>query len=174
MELIEKDLSFNFINIVDGFIFDQTDAREPNYHDLDNMSKVDFIVELEDKLLFIEVKDPEYPEVSEENLQKFLTKLENGKLVNAFVNKYMDSFIYRWAEQKINKPIHYLSLVTLDSALLLNLTDKIISKLPPMELASARWGRPFIASCQVLNLETWNDNFPEWQVHRISAIGNEQ
>jgi len=168
MTLIEKDLEFNFSNVVDAFVFDQMDEFLPNYHAVDEMSRVDFIVELDEAILFVEVKDPDCPGASAESLAKFHTKLQNGKLGNVFASKFIDTFLYRWAEEKITKPIHYLSLVTLDNAQVVQLSDEIVRKLPPRGATVPRWSKQLFENCQVFNLNTWNENFPSWQVTRIS------
>ncbi len=41
----------------------------------------------------------------------------------------------------------------------------------PLEGAEP-WTRPLAGSCHVLNMETWNRNFPKWPVHRINSMDN--
>jgi len=168
MILIEKDLKFNFNNAINAFIFDQMDESLPNYHAVDEMSRVDFIIELDEAILFVEVKDPDCPDSSAESLARFHTKLQNGKLGDVFASKFIDTFLYRWAEEKLTKPIHYISLVTLDNAQVIQLSDEIVRKLPPLGKTVPRWKKQLFENCQVFNLETWNENFPQWQVTRIS------
>jgi len=168
--LWERDLCIDFTDALDGFVFDQMKPTLPNFHGIAVMHRVDFIVELPDAWLFVEVKDPGNPKAQAEGLHKFFTELNNGTLGNTFAGKFMDSFVYRWAEEKTNKPIHYISLVTLDAALLLNLSDEIAKKLPPMGMPTPRWQRQLFANCQVFNIETWNENFPKWPVTRLSAV----
>jgi len=170
MILEENDLRFDFTNAIDAFVFDQMEALLPNYHGVNNMSRVDFIVELDNAILFVEVKDPDHPDSTLEILERFLTKLENGKLGNTFASKFIHTFLYRWAEEKITKPIYYLSLVTLDNAQVLQLSDEIVKKLPPLGVPVPRWKKQLFENCQVFNLETWNNSFPLWQVRRISQL----
>ena len=141
---------------------------ESNYHGISEMSRVDFIVELEKAILFVEVKDPEHPSARPEGLKKFMDELNDGKLCETFTKKFIDSFLYRWAEDQLTKPIHYINLVTLDKELLSNLTDQITKKLPPFGKSAPRWKRRLCNNCQVFNIETWNENFPKWPVKRIS------
>ena len=168
MILEENDLRFDFSDAINAFVFDQMDESLPNYHGVNNMSKVDFIVELNEHILFVEVKDPDHPDSTPEILGRFLTKLENGKLGTTFASKFIHTFLYRWAEEKLTKPIYYLSLVTLDNAQVIQLSDEIERKLPPLGVNVPRWRKQLFENCQVFNLETWNDNFPQWQVTRIS------
>jgi hypothetical protein len=167
--LTERDLQFDFTNAVHGFVFDQMKPAQPNYHGISAMHRVDFVVELDEATLFIEVKDPSNPKAQAKGLADFHAELNDGTLSSTFASKFMDSFVYRWAEGKVDKPIHYISLVTLDAPLLLNLADEVVKKLPPPGKPVARWQRSFIESCQIFNLTTWNENFPKWPVTRISA-----
>ncbi len=161
MKLSERDLEIDFTNAIVGFVFDQLEPELPNFHGVSEMHRVDFVVEFEDAIVFVEVKDPANPRTQDEGLKKFHAELNDGTLSSTFAAKFMDSFVYRWAEKQINKPVHYISLVTLEAALLLNLTDEIAKKLPPTGKPVARWQRAFLENCQVFNIETWNENFPK-------------
>ncbi|OGR00109.1 MAG: hypothetical protein A2511_06370 [Deltaproteobacteria bacterium RIFOXYD12_FULL_50_9] len=169
MKLSENDLEIDFSNAVDGFVFDQMRPALPNFHGMSKMHRVDFVVELEEAVLFVEIKDPGNPKAQTEGLIKFYYELNDGTLSATFAAKFIDSFVYRWAEEQIKKPVHYLNLVTLETSLLVNLSDEIAKKLPPIGKPVARWKRAFLENCQVFNLETWNDNFPRWPVRRISS-----
>ncbi len=170
MKLRENDLEIEFTDAIDGFVFDQMDASQPNYHGIDEMHRVDFIVEFDEAIVFLEIKDPDNPKAQAKGLEKFYSELNSGKLSSTFANKFIDSFLYRWAEEKVHKPIHYLNLVTLDAELLPNFSDEISKKLPPMGKDISRWKRQLVENCQVFNIETWNENFPKWRVSRLSAI----
>ena len=169
LTLTEGDLSIEFTDALNGFVFDQMDANLPNYHGIVQMGRVDFIVEIEEALIFIEIKDPSNPNAQTKGKEKFLKQLEKGELADTFAQKFIDSFIYRWAENEVNKPIRYICLVTLDQALLINLTDKIKEKLPPMGRETPRWKRKLYEICLVLNIESWNQLFAPWPVKRISS-----
>jgi hypothetical protein len=146
---------------------------KPDYHGVGQMHRVDFVVELEEAILFVEVKDPGNPRAQAEGLEKFYTELDDGTLADTFAAKFIDTFLYRWAEGLLHKPVHYISLVTFeDTGLLPNLSDEIAKKLPPMGKAVPRWKRQLAENCQVFNIELWNDNFPKWPVARIAAAGN--
>lgn len=168
MKLAERDLEIDFTDAIDGLVFDQINPALPNFHGISTMHRVDFIVELQDSIYFVEVKDPSNPNAEAEDLRRFHIKLSSGSLASSFASKFMCSFAYRWAEKKINKPVHYVSLVTLESALLLNLSDEIAKKLPPTGIPVNRWQRPFLVNCQVFNIDDWNAIFDKWPVTRIS------
>jgi hypothetical protein len=168
--LTERDLEFNFTDAIDVLFFDEMqDENASNYHGIGLMHRVDFVVELENAILFVEVKDPSHPLAEELNIQKFHRKITEGKLAKSFADKYVSTFIYRWSEEKVDKPIHYISLVTLDEELLGNLTDEITTLLPPMNHSVPRWKKQFVNNCQVFNIESWNENFPKWPVRRVAT-----
>lgn len=171
MNLSEGDLEINFTNALEpgSLKFDQMNPTLPNFHGISAMHRVDFIVEFEEAVVFVEVKDPGNPRAQEQGLKKFYNELKDGMLSSTFVSKFLDSFVYRWAEDKINKPVYYISLVTLETALLLNLSDEVARKLPPKGKPVVRWQRAFFENCQIFNIETWNENFPSWPVTRIST-----
>lgn len=169
MRLRERDLEIDFTDAVDAIVFDQMKPERPNYHGLAEMHRVDFVVEFEQAIVFVEIKDPGNPKAQAKGLEKFRTELNDGTLSSTFAAKFLDSFLYRWAETRLDKPVHYLNLVTLEAELLPNFSDEIERKLPPMGKAVPRWKRQLAVNCQVFNIETWNENFPKWPVIRLPA-----
>ena len=86
---------------------------------------MDFIVELLDCYLFIEIKDPQDPQTPKPSRNEFLRRIKSGELDEDLKYKYRDSLLYEWASGRTNKPIDYLVLIAMDSldnALLLNRT----------------------------------------------------
>lgn len=169
MKLRERDIEFEFTDAIDALVFDQMKSNQPNYHGIGEMHRVDFIVEFDEAIVFVEVKDPGNPKAQEKGLKEFQEKLNDGTLSSAFASKFIDSFFYRWAEDRLSKTIYYLNLVTLDSELLPNLSDEIAGKLSPSGKSSPRWQRHPVQNCQVFNIQTWNENFPKWPVTRLAA-----
>ena len=114
-------------------------------HGVQHMKRVDFIIELSDKFLFIEVKEPE--------------DAESMKSMKGWSRQFRDSFLYEWAEGRANKPIDYIVLVVLDeltSADLVARTDALWRRLPVRGPEGRPWKRPFVATCAVMNLAIWN------------------
>ena len=172
MKLRERDLEIDFTDALNAIVFDQMKADQPGYHGVGQMHRVDFVVELEEAILFVEVKDPGNPRAQAEGLAKFHGELQDGTLSETFAAKFIDTFLYRWAEECLQKPVHYISLVTLeDSALLPSFSDEIAKKLPPMGKAVPRWKRQLAKNCQVFNIELWNQNFPRWPAARVQVDG---
>lgn len=170
MKLKERDIEIDFTDAIDGLVFDQMKAEQPNYHGIGDMHRVDFIVEFNEAIVFVEIKDPGNPNAQAKGLMKFQEQLNDGTLSSTFASKFIDSFFYRWAEDKLSKTVHYLSLVTLDAEHLLSLSDEIAGKLTPVGKSSPRWHRQPVQNCQVFNIETWNQNFPKWPVTRLAAV----
>lgn len=169
MKLSERDLEIDFTDAIDAIVFDQMKADKPGYHGVGQMHRVDFVVELEKAILFVEVKDPGNPKAQAEGLAKFHGELQDGTLSDTFAAKFIDTFLYRWAEDCLNKPVHYVSLVTLgDSSLLPNFSDEIAKKLPPMGKSVPRWQRQLAENCQVFNIDLWNQSFPKWPATRVA------
>ncbi len=167
-----NNFSFNFPEAVDAFIFDEKNSQKSNYHGLSHaMKAVDCIVELPNHFLFIEVKDFFPPDD-----YKLATDCHNAgkKEINKYLNrlletlkyKYRDSWLYRWAEKKIHKPIHYLCLLTLENAQI-SFSQKQLNHQLPIGMPSPRWHREIAQKCLVLNLERWRKNFPQWPVQHI-------
>ena len=170
MKVREGDLEIDFTDEIEALIFDQMKGKTlPDYHGVAEMYRVDFVVEFETRIVFVEIKDPGNPKAQVKGLEKFWEELKNGSLSRTFANKFVDSFLYRWAEEKIHKPVDYLNIITLDdAALLINFSDEIRKVIPPMGKTVPRWRRQLVENCQVFNLETWNETFPGWPVTRLN------
>ncbi|MFN9732353.1 MAG: hypothetical protein ACK59M_18250 [Pseudomonadota bacterium] len=135
------------------------------------MKAVDFIVELADRIYFIELKDPEDPEATAERRQEFIKNLQSGALDANLKLKFRDSFLYEWASGRVDKPIHYLVLIgltSLTSAELLVRTDALRKQLPLLGPQGTPWHRPLAAGCAVLNIAAWNRALSTMPVRRVS------
>ncbi|MCD4719520.1 MAG: hypothetical protein K8S13_06625 [Desulfobacula sp.] len=159
MKMTVDGFDFEFEDAIDAFVFDEKDKHLPNYHGVSHaMKAVDLIVELANDYLFIEVKDFHDPD-----------EYQDGDYFNhlreSLKYKYRDTFLYRWAENKIDKPIRYLCLLTLDNALITRM-NKEIKKQLPVGRAISRWEQSIAKSSVVVNIERWNNNFPKWSVRR--------
>lgn len=161
MKIAEDDLEFNFSDAMNIRKFDDCS------HGLSHcMKAVDFVVELKSAYLFVEVKDPSNPRSNGCNLENDKEKLKNNEMRDCLKIKFRDTFLYRWAEQKVDKPIYFLVLITLEQPLLSNFKTVLQHELPIRKATS--WTRPLVQTCEVLNIESWNRNFPKWQITRIS------
>ncbi|MBX9724059.1 MAG: hypothetical protein K2X81_21815 [Candidatus Obscuribacterales bacterium] len=162
MILQEADLEFNFTDALSVLKFDD------KAHALTHcMKAVDFVVELPDVWLFVEVKDPSHPRAHPLAVEEFRVEATTGELRKAIIAKFRDTFLYRWAENKLDKPVHFLSLITFEEALLSTFQDDLRKHLP--FTGSERWSRQMALSCHVINMNAWNRNFPKWPVRRLSS-----
>lgn len=163
---------FRFENALDAFVFDETDNTKPTFHGAP-MKGVDIVAEFDEAYIYIELKD--YDDSSAYDVLSAINEAEKHSrqasfnwLKNYLKYKFRDSYLYRHAEQKVEKPIHYICLVTFDNALNGRMQKSLKQELP-VGKASRRWIQPLAKSCQVVNLDKWNENFPKWPVKRIAV-----
>ncbi len=160
----EGDLRFDFTKAVRAKRFD-----DKAQHGLTHcMKAVDFILETKDAYYFVEVKDPDNPNAK--NKAAFISKLTSGELNKNLTGKYRDTLIYRWAENALSMPVHYVVLLcmqSLDAAALLARTEELRRNLPLN--SPVAWKQPIAKSCVILSLNDWNRHFKQWPVSRISA-----
>jgi hypothetical protein len=162
--------SFDFKDALDAFVFDEKDKSKRTYHG-QPMKAVDIVAEFNEAYVFVEIKNYDDPAIyddasfSDEEDQK---KIRDGFkwLKNYLKYKYRDSYLYRHAEHKVDKPIHYICLLNFDNALNTRI-QKTLRKEIPVGKTSKRWKQALLASCQVLNLEKWNQEFTKWPATRI-------
>ncbi len=172
MKIVTADgFEFKFADAVDAFVFDETDRTKPTYHGAP-MKGVDVVAEFEQAYLFIELKDYDDPTLydiinASTDDEKKSRQGYFKWLKNYLKYKYRDSYLYRHAEQKVEKPVHYICLLNFDNALN-SLMQKNLKRELPVGKASRRWLRVLATSCQVVNVDKWNENFPKWPVRRLS------
>lgn len=165
----EDDIRIDFPTAVSVRKFDDTAI-----HGLSHcMKAVDFIIELSDKILFVEIKDPENPNAGACNRKEFIENLKSYKLINtSLIPKCRDSFLYEYCMERVHKPIHYYVIVALDSlseAELINQSDLLAKYIPVSGPPTDSWRKRFIQSSHIFNLKTWNAYFSEYPITRIST-----
>ena len=135
------------------------------------MKAVDFIIELPDKYLFVEFKDPQYPGATAQTISDYIDGFKSGRLDRQFQYKYRDSFLYEWASGRADKPVDYLMLIAIDTLtkpLLQSRMDEMKRKLPLRPPGNQPWPCPFVHSCSVFNIQSWNERFfPKFQISRL-------
>ncbi|MCY4386099.1 MAG: hypothetical protein OXC18_03235 [Desulfurellaceae bacterium] len=165
--LREGNLQITINNAIEARKFDD-DASHGLSH---CMKAVDFVVELSDHYLFIELKDPQDPQVPTERASQYYQEFKNGQLDENLKYKYRDSFLYEWAAGRANKPIDYLVLIALDvldGSLLLTRQEGLERKLPLLGPGKRPWLRPIVRGCGVFNIDSWNRRYPEYPVSRLT------
>ena len=104
--------------------------------------------------------------------EEFVCRFRSGEIDRELARKYRDSFLYEWAAQHLDKPVHYLVLVAisaLDAAMLLARTDALKRELPFGGPANGTWTRRFADGCAVFNLTEWNKHMADFAVSRRGA-----
>lgn len=166
--LVEGDLQIKLPKGATGRKFDDEAT-----HGLSHcMKAVDLIIELDDRILFVELKDPEHPASHPKDSKKFVEKFLAGQIDADLKTKYRDSFLYEWGCLRTDKPIYYLVLIAasaLGPAELLTRTDALKRQLPLMGPQAMPWSQPFVAGCVVMNLAEWNRQLPKLPVSRVAA-----
>ncbi len=135
------------------------------------MKAVDFIVELPDRYLFIEFKDPDNPGAKAKDRSEFISRFEGGQIDEDLKCKYRDSFLYEWAAGRAEKPIHYLVLVAIEGLRepeLMARANALGRKLPLLGPQSGSWTRSIVSTCHVFNIASWNRMFPNYPVTRVT------
>ena len=150
---------------------------DPATHGLSHcMEAVDFVVELEDRTLFLEVKDPDDPRAGSRDRRRWAARFKSDGLDQDLVQKYRDSFLYQWALGRVQKPIHYGVLVGLEQltdADLLSRADALRRKLPIDVPTSTGWVRFPVAACHVFNANSWNRSLPAgYRVSRVTGAAS--
>jgi len=138
------------------------------------MCAVDFVVELKDVYLFVEVKDPANRDTSDESYDRFTQNLlKGGALDWSLVLQFRDTFLYRWAEKKLDKPVCYVCLIELrngdaDRGLLGPFADGVRTILPCGDEPDS-WKRPLAKECIVTGVTGWNKSsfLSRWPVTRV-------
>lgn len=104
--LNEGRFMFNFTSCVNAFT-----ADKPQYNGL---SAVDFIVETDEKFLFIEIKDPDNPQAQKfKNAKNFIEELESPAKISG---KFKDSLLKELAKgETFVKPIEYILVLECES-----------------------------------------------------------
>jgi hypothetical protein len=164
--LAEDDLQITLPTGVAGRKFDDETS-----HGLSHcMKAVDFIVELDDRTLFVEFKDPENPNAKPKDSAAFLKKFMSGAIDSDPKTKYRDSWLYEYAEGRAKKPIYYLVLISassLSAAELITRTDALRRQIPMSGPADRTWKKPFLTGCAVMNLAAWNKVLPHIPAGRV-------
>ncbi|MBV6446596.1 hypothetical protein [Nitrosomonas sp.] len=177
MKVVEADgFEFQFTDALDAFIFDEKDSTKPTFHGAP-MKGVDIVAEFTHAYVYVELKDYDDPSIYDvlgttNDEEKSQRQASFKWLKNYLKYKFRDSYLYRHAEQKVEKPVHYICLVTFDNALNSRM-QKSLKKELPVGKVSSRWALDLAISCHVLNLDKWNENFPKWPVRRLAtaAVG---
>ena len=163
---VEGDLEISFPNAWKIRRFDGPS------HGTSEMKAVDFIAESSTLIAFIEVKDPNHPQIPRSDRKRIVDGYKSEKKDFELKYKFRDSFLYEWASRRIHKPIHYWVLIAMESfnaTQLLQRSEALRRKLPVAAASPQNWKKSIAQDCIVFNIRTWNRTLKGCHVARISA-----
>jgi len=171
----EDELHFSFPKSLIWQELDEKGATLP-----EGLKLVDLVIERENDILLVEIKDPSCSTIPAEHrpvLDKYL--LSGNLLKHELTPKARDSYTFLHLMELADKPLKYIILLGLDAyelelnpALLLTFKDKLVGCV--LCETKTPWKRLYIADYIILSLETWNKTFADWPVTRIApAAANE-
>lgn len=158
-----KNTKFDFTSAVDVF--------EP--HELANLysdylSDVDFVVEEEEKLICLEYKNTNLPNV--DNPQAFYQKLVEEKFWNNMTKKFYGTMFLVWACNKnpADKPVQYVLLIendpVMDNALKKKVVMKMKGQLPFKYSERSEIQRKVIDEFSLIDLKEWKEKYPQYPI----------
>lgn len=169
---MERSLAFDFSQARLALKFD-----DPQWHGLTHggLSCADFLVEWDDQLWLIEIKDPESaPENHRDTaIRKFTAALDRKTLITQQLAPTLrDSLFYLWFDGwQLSKPIQYLVVIGLESMSPQNLSvlRNTFLRETWLQGPTARgWKQPLNVSVNFLTVSAWNALFPHCPITRIS------
>lgn len=155
MILREGKLEFDFSSAKHVEKLDTQGRTQPQ-----GMALVDFVVETDNSLLMIEVKDPSAAKAgAHAEREAFIAGLAGDDwIAHKMVPKGRDTYTYLHLMARDSKPLRYIVLVadddlSLDSALLVAATDRLRARLH--KECDEPWRRPYVEDCVVMGIEAW-------------------
>ena len=160
---VEDDLEITFNNVIVVRKFDD------EYELRHCMKAVDFVVEREDRYIFVEIKNPQQSEHAD--VEGYVDGFKRRQIDKDLKYKFRDSYLYEWASGRADKPIDYYVLIAVDAlepAVLIQRSQELQHQVPTGLPKNASWKRPIARSCIVYNIESWNRNWEDFPIRRIN------
>lgn len=149
--------AIDFPKATNLYLFDQTDNMSPYFHGVNAFKKVDVMAEFPDRHLWIEIKTYNAHTVKSmmTNTKQRVTK---EWLRDDLVGKFKDTFLYRYAEKQLKKPIYYVCLMDFgdEAKFIYEYLNKELKIFLPNKSISSRWKIDFVSGIIVLNPSKWN------------------
>ncbi|MAF95003.1 MAG: hypothetical protein CMM60_04535 [Rhodospirillaceae bacterium] len=170
MVIREGELEFDFSGAREFEKLDRQErdaASRPIPH---GMKFVDFVVEEEDRVLLIEVKDPSCGQVPSSERTDFLKRMEHKTLIHyELVPKARDTYTFLHLMKRDEKPFFYVVLLgleefNLDALFLPNFKDRLLQRL--RQESDHPWRRDYVADCVVATVSNWRAIFPNYPLTR--------
>lgn len=168
------DLEFSFPDELVWEELDRQGVRLPV-----QMKFVDLVIERDDDVLLVEIKDPSNQRAPVAERQSYFKRLsDNSILTQELTPKARSSYTFLHLMERDAKPLKYVVLLGLDAfdpkqqkALLTGFKDRLLADIRCE--TETPWRRQHIADCVVLSVDIWNKTFADWPVTRVpAAAGN--
>jgi hypothetical protein len=164
------DLEFSFPDELVWQELDRQGVRLPV-----QMKFVDLVIERDDDVLLVEIKDPSNQRVPAAEQDKYLKRLSDRSIIaEELTPKARSSYMFLHLMKRDAKPFKYVVLLGLDAfdperqkALLTGFKDRLLAYIQCE--TDKPWQRQYIADCVVLSVDIWNKTFADWPVTRVSA-----
>ncbi len=165
----DADLEFSFPKELVCDELDRQGVRLPL-----QMKFVDLVIERDDDILLVEIKDPSNKRVPDAQRAKYSMKLsDNSIITQELTPKARGSYTFLHLMERDVKPFKYVVLLGLDAfnsadqrALLTGFKDRLLADIRCE--TDTPWRRQHIADCIVLSVDIWNETFADWPVTRVS------
>lgn len=163
--LEERELQFSFDGRWQAEQFDRPGVSWPK-----GVSPVDFVLEGQDEIVLMEVKDPSASDAPAGNRQDFVKKMQTKELTHdELVPKARSSYGYLHLMERDTKPMRYVVVIGADKlsmqpALLMTLTDRLRKRLA--HETDTPWKRRYIANCAVVAAADLSKALPGCSVRR--------
>ncbi|MBF0445657.1 MAG: hypothetical protein HQL68_08705 [Magnetococcales bacterium] len=171
--LVENDLRFDFTRAIKA-----THIDKPNRAESECSAIVDFIVELPEELLYIEVKDPGNVATSQEDFQNFFNKFKSKELSKTLAKKCRDTFFSEYVMDHIEKPIYFIAIVEFGNRVFPRYTSQIdklkkclfIDKLPQQST-----NHRVVKNGMIMDVDAWNmhSKLKQFPISRINTTSNQ-
>ena len=164
MTVTTDNYSFDFPQAVDAFKFDEKDKLSPYYHGVDALKAVDVVVEMPREYVFIEIKSYDDLADFKKEGMKYDDNEARKYLIRTLSRKYRETFLYRFCEGKVDKPIFYICLLNLDTQLKSYCRKELARFIPVGKANKRRWNKSILdkTSLFVVDAADWNRNLTRW------------
>lgn len=169
MKIQEGELSFDFSGARSVDKLDKEGVPQPH-----NMKFVDFVIEEDERILLVEVKDPSsfrIPGLQKEKVRtREIKKFQTNELIHKeLVPKARDSYCYLHLMKRDEKPFDFIFLTSaerlgINAELILNFRDRLEARL--RNEAGEEWKRQYVRNCAVHTIKSWNKHLNPYRVER--------
>lgn len=169
---IEGELHFDFPEELIWEELDKQGIQLPK-----GMALVDCVIERENDILLVEIKDPSDTRGNEKERKRYLKRLQEGSVItDELTPKIRDSFTFLHLMHRDQKELKYIVLLGLEEydditkkALLGNFKNQLLNNIKQETVTP--WKKIYLKDCAVMTVEIWNQYFTQWPVTRVSQVG---